>query len=213
MNLRTKPYNRTQETRNKRKENNRGEPKPKILIFCEGEKTEPNYFRSFKVLPSITVEIFGTGANTNSLVNEAIKKSQNDIYDEVWCVFDRDSFPKQNFNEAFHLAKNNNIKIAYSNESFELWYILHFEYFNSGNPRNEYIKKLNHYLSELTKSKNYKYEKSSDSMYDLLLDKQSIAIRNAKKLLKSYEVENPEKNKPSTTVHLLVERLNELLKK
>ena len=41
-----------------------------FLIICEGEKTEPNYFSSFKV--NIKVEILGLGRNTLSLVEEAI---------------------------------------------------------------------------------------------------------------------------------------------
>ena len=42
-----------------------------------------------------------------------------------------------------------------------------------------------------------------------LLDKQSDAIRNAKTLLESYHPPDPATNKPSTTVHHLVEALNE----
>ncbi|TWJ56183.1 hypothetical protein CHCC5023_1520 [Bacillus paralicheniformis] len=45
-------------------------------------------------------------------------------------------------------------------------------------------------------------------MYNLLKSKQSTAIKNAKRLLESYTSQNPENNKPSTTVHLLVEELN-----
>ncbi|MCP4152147.1 MAG: RloB domain-containing protein, partial [bacterium] len=31
-------------------------------------------------------------------------------YDQVWCVFDRDSFPPQNYNAAIKLAKQKNIR-------------------------------------------------------------------------------------------------------
>jgi hypothetical protein len=44
----------------------------RFLIVCEGEKTEPNYFKSFRV-PKDVIDIYGLGANTISLVKEAIK--------------------------------------------------------------------------------------------------------------------------------------------
>jgi hypothetical protein len=48
-------------------------------------------------------------------------------------------------------------------------------------------------------------------MYQELLDIQLMAIRNAERLLNSYDSFNPENNNPSTTVHKLVEELNKRL--
>lgn len=99
------------------------ELRERFLIVCEGGKTEPNYFKSFRV-PKNVIDIYGLGANTTSLVEEAIKlKNKDGGYDQVWCVFDRDSFPKQNFNAAISSAKAQGIQVAYSNEAFELWYL------------------------------------------------------------------------------------------
>lgn len=43
-----------------------------FLIVCEGEKTEPNYFRSFRVLKKVVeVDIQGLGENPSKLVNSA----------------------------------------------------------------------------------------------------------------------------------------------
>ncbi len=45
-----------------------------FLIVCEGEKTEPNYFRSFPVdTKVIKLDIKGEGKNTKSLVEKAIE--------------------------------------------------------------------------------------------------------------------------------------------
>ena len=50
-----------------------------ILIVCEGEKTEPNYFNVFRkdlpkgVLENYAIEVDGTGRNTLSMVEEAIR--------------------------------------------------------------------------------------------------------------------------------------------
>jgi len=46
------------------------EEKPTILIYCEGENTEPSYFRKFR-LSSLTIDSFGEGRNTLSLVERA----------------------------------------------------------------------------------------------------------------------------------------------
>ncbi len=191
-----------------RKINNRGKPKELFLIICEGEKTEPNYFRSFH-LPSAKVEPIGSGNNTMSLVNETIKMvkdaSEYGIkYDQVWCVFDKDDFSSRQFNDAISLAKRNNFKVAYSNQSFELWYLLHFNYYDMVLNRKTYIRRLTQLLKR-------KYKKNSKDMYEKLLDKQKNALRNAKKLLKSYSPSNPAKNDPSTTVHKLVEELNKYI--
>ena len=192
----------------KRKSRNRGKPPKSFLIVCEGEKTEPNYFRSFK-LHSAAVKVVGCGMNTRSLVEKAleIKKKAEDNderFDQVWCVFDRDSFSLQNFNTAFDIAGRKNIKIAYSNEAFELWYLLHFHYFDTGISRDGYKKKLSKLLSE-------PYKKNSTEMYRKLLDKQIHALRNAENLLKTYNPSNPGENNPSTTVHRLVAELNKFL--
>ena len=53
-----------------REEHNLVESNTKILIVCEGTKTEPNYFIKFQDLLDdmrIQVEIAGTGYNTESL--------------------------------------------------------------------------------------------------------------------------------------------------
>ena len=177
----------------------------RFLIVCEGEKTEPNYFESFRV-PKYIRDICGLGANTVSLVKEAVKLRDDDgDYDQVWCVFDRDSFPAQNFNAAIALAKQEDIKVAYSNEAFELWYLLHFNYYDTGVPRKDYIKKLDNLLG-------HKYEKNSETIYDELEGKQQAAIKHAKKLLKQYSPPKPECDNPSTTVHLLVEQLNRFIR-
>ena len=177
------------------------EPRLRILIVCEGEKTEPNYFRSFPIKKESVVDIRGIGSNTIRLVREAIKLNKENKYDQAWCVFDKDDFPIENFNLALQVAKENGIRIAYSNEAFELWYVLHYEYLNSGITRQQYIAKLNRLLGK-------KYIKNDELIYDEIYNVQKDAIRNAERLLMEYSTPNPACDKPSTTVHLLVQQLN-----
>ena len=176
------------------------ELRQRFLIVCEGEKTEPNYFNGFRV-PKAVVKVVGTGENTIWVVEKAIKRMAEDDYDQVWCVFDRDIFPEENFNAALRLAEQHDIKVAYSNEAFELWYVLHFNYHQSKTARHLYIEKLNDLLGVA-------YEKNLPDMYERLENRQETAIRNAEKLLGNYDPPDPARDNPSTTVHLLVQELN-----
>lgn len=182
------------------------ETRQKFLIVCEGERTEPNYFNKFPV-PKNVINVLGLGANTDSLVKEAIRlRNQSDEkYDQVWCVFDRDNFPAKNFNKAFEIASQNEIRVAYSNQAFELWYVLHFNYLDTAISRHQY-KKI------LTRELKHKYDKKSKNIYFELLPNQKEAIKNAKTLYSQYKTNDPLNNIPSTTVHLLVEELIKYIK-
>jgi len=178
-------------------------PKQRFLIVCEGEQTEPNYFRAFRVPADIVVDI-EPGAGTHaSVVRRAIDivHDLDDTYDQVWCVFDRDKngHNSASFNEAIQLARDNDISVAYSNDAFELWYLLHFNYHDTAMHRHDYIIKLKALLG--------KYEKNDSAMFEKLEDKMDVADRNAKRLLSQYTPIHPESNDPSTTVHLLVSQL------
>lgn len=196
-----------------RKVGNRKVAPDRFLIVCEGEKTEPNYFEQFKTIinevraNSVEINIEGIGMNTKSLVEWTIelKNKANPDYSQVWCVFDRDSFKVDNFNNALQMAKNNGIDVAYSNQAFELWFLLHFNYYVTAFHRDQYKDKLSKLLGR-------KYEKSAE-IYEELVKRgsQSRAIKNAERLLTSYPVCNPETDNPSTTVHLLVKELNRFI--
>jgi len=186
----------------------RRRPKDSILIVCEGKKTEPNYFRSFRIS---SVEVKGVGLNTVSCVDYAIERTQGAgrygiRFDQVWCVFDKDSFSDQQFNDAIKLAKKHKFNVAYSNQAFELWYLLHYDLVSAPMERDRYQKKLSEKLG-------LPYKKNDRDMYYKLLKLQPTAIQNAKKLLEICPSRDPAKNNPSTTVHLLVEELNRLQKK
>ncbi len=179
------------------------DPRQSFLIVCEGEKTEPNYFKKYRA-PKTIIELVGVGDNTVTVVEKAIELrdkavKKRDGFDQIWCVFDRDSFPARNFNKALKLAESEGIKTAYSNESFELWYLLHFQYVDSAIARNFYIVKLKGHLG--------RYEKNDTEMFDKLLPYRATAIRNALTLLSRYDPPRPERDNPSTTVHLLVQEL------
>ncbi|WP_243651314.1 RloB family protein [Hymenobacter gummosus] len=120
---------------------------PTILIVCDGQNTEPSYFKQFR-LASARIVAIGSGNNTTSTVQQAISLSKQAEYDQVWCVFDRDSFPANNFNSAIARALANGLHVAYSNQAFEYWLLLHFEN-HDGSPmhRTDYATRLNTHLA------------------------------------------------------------------
>lgn len=171
----------------------------RFLIVCEGGKTEPNYFLRFRV-PGLVVRVEGLGMNTKSVVQRAIELRKQDDYDQTWCVFDKDDFSDENFNEAIDLAERNAMGVAYSNPAFELWYLLHFDYIQTAILRSDYIRNLEERLG-------HKYEKNSQNIFDDLQSQQPRAMKHAANLLAQYNKSTPAKNDPSTTVHRLVEQL------
>lgn len=188
-----------------RKVNTR-EVRTRFLIVCEGKKTEPNYFRSFRVNRDV-VEIDikpGLGQQPSQLIKIAENENIKGDYDQVWCVFDRDNWTANDFNNAIISAQTKDVNVAYSNEAFELWYVLHFEFLHAGINRKDYEQKLDVALKK-------KYKKNSETIYDELLDKQDTAIKNATKLLSQYQPPSPDKDNPSTTVHVLVQELNKFI--
>lgn len=174
-------------------------PRQRFLIVCEGKRTEPNYFECFRA-PGLIVEPIGIGCNTLSLVREALKLRTKDRYDQVWCVFDRDENPAEQFNAALELARRNDVRVAYSNQAFELWYLLHFQYLDTSISRQDYVRRLERLLG-------HKYEKNSEEIYVELLSHRGEALQNAQRLLETYQPVRPADDDPSTTVHLLVEQL------
>lgn len=179
------------------------EPLQRFLIVCEGEKTEPAYFEGFRV-PSVTIKVLGLGKDPLTLVKQAKQLSQQDEYDQVWCVFDRDDVPVERFNQAMGLARRSKIQVAYSNQAFELWFLLHFHFCDIAQTRRDYIEKLGRELER-------PYQKNDPSLYQKLLSRQPAAIRHAARLLAQYNPANPAVDDPSTTVHKLAQELNRFI--
>ncbi len=188
-----------------RKVNQRPERR-RFLIVCEGEQTEPNYFRRFATGNAVEVQVVGTRRNTLAVVEEAqrlrVAGEKDAPYDEVWVVFDKDDFPPDRFNGAIRAAENAGMHAAYSNQAFELWHLLHFAYTDTALSRRQYEAKLTEHLGRA-------YRKNDLMLYDDLLPRQADALRNAKRLLASYPDHNPARDDPCTTVHLLVRALTE----
>ncbi len=216
-----------------------------FLIFCEDETSEYEYFKFFET-EKIKINIFQNQKNSIDNVIKAITYCKtNSIIDddnnvnegfEIWCVYDRDIFvndpnfeeTKMKFNIASSTAELHKINLAWSNDSFELWILLHLteileiekflhrddyynfleDYFQKKENKSERLERI---LSHATFS--YKRDMKKRKNFIEVVRKEIVpntftAIDRSKNLLKIHEEKNDLSEWcPCTLVHNLVERL------
>ena len=191
------------------------------LILCEGEKTEPNYFREIKNRidnkykgEKIDIEIIeGTKRgrlNLLKLAEEEVRKSKKK-YNHVWLVYDKDEFNKDEFDNTVYKieALNKKGKVKYhalwSNQCIEVWFLLHFIDLKVDVSREEYIEKINenwkkHKIDE-------KYTKNDKEIYNKLEKYQDTAIKRTKKIIEENKGKAPSKIAPGSTIYEIIEEL------
>ncbi len=139
----------------------------KILIVCEGSKTEPIYFNSIRNdLRSLTLNIIvlphQNKTDPHSIIERLIKERQqrkdNQQWSkeyEAWAVFDGDEHIEKNlanWQSAIALAKSQKINLAIKNPCFELWYLIHFQDHFAQINRDSLINLLRKHIADYDKS-------------------------------------------------------------
>lgn len=190
--------------------------RPLILIVCEGKNTEKSYFDQFR-LTSARLVTLGKGYNTISLVNETIRLSKLNEYEQVWCVFDKDNFRANDFNKAISVAETNGFRVAYSNQAFEYWLLLHFEDHQGGAmSRRDYNNKINSYINPMGVSYDGNGNKIVTREFFELLEakipeardiRRNLAIKRAKRNYDRFNHSSPATEESSTKVFELVEEI------
>lgn len=182
----------------------------KIWIFCCWEKWELQYFQDYKDdFRMAWVEVKRMSRLSPWQMIEGIvnfkKTEKYDSDDELWCVFDVDDFLAENpseFQRGIKLAKKEKVLLAWSNECFELWLLMHFEYPLHIIWRDQYHNKLEKHFKKIWKL----YKKNTPWIWNIIYEEQDIAITNAERLF----TENPKiENNPSSTVFELIKKLRE----
>lgn len=188
------------------------EPYDRLLIVCEGEKTEPYYFEDlcnhFR-LSSANVEIAlnDEGSNPINVVECAVKLYRRDKgYDHVFCVFDRDRHPRylDALSRIEELRTRGRIPVhaVPSIPCFEFWILLHYEYTTrqfepvGGSVCDQVVRSLASYYPDYRKGRN---------VFGRLVGLMEGAIPRSKAVLRFHETSGTDN--PSTRIHELVERL------
>jgi hypothetical protein len=195
----------------------------KYCIFCEGTQTEPLYFKGFEAAIEsnpiyknvVRIEICGVGAETLRVIYaaESYVRENQITKANIWCVYDKDSFPAQDFNAvsfrvAMLNASQNDVRynVAWSNQCVEYWFILHFGFYYADNDRKYYRKFLHKIFAELGWTR---YEKNNAELFNILTQhgNPKQAIKWAQKRLDKCEGLSDSGSAPATKVHLLVQEL------
>jgi len=205
-----------------RREAQKREPYDVVLIVCEGDKTEPNYFKELRdafKLSTANIRIAGDecGSAPCSVVDYALAEYRKEKkFNRVFCVFDKDRHPtyKESLGRIKNvkLSKGDTIEAITSVPCFEIWLLLHFVYTTksfgstgaSGSICASVIKELK------KKGRIPNYEKGAKDVFPALLEKLPDALTHAARLEKHGE--NVGSENPSTNMHKLVEYLGELKK-
>lgn len=187
-------------------------PYEKVLIVCEGEKTEPNYFkelRDYFRINSANIVISGDcGSDPLNIVKEAkryAKEEQQlgDAFDRVYCVFDRDAHASYAaaLNAVRDTRQKSSIQAVRSVPCFEYWFLLHYEYTTKPYAEAGGKSVCDQVVADLRKH-DPRYTKGCHGSFDALLPHLRQALVHAERSFKS-AIANDTEN-PMTEVHGLV---------
>ena len=189
----------------------------KVLIVCEGAKTEPNYFLELKDYYQLNTANVVVDGNCGSdpwsvyqhaqeLANKA--KADNDSYDKIYCVFDKDKHTT--YQKTITAIANKEFFTAINSvPCFEYWLLLHFVYTAkplSATGNKSICDKTNDELKRHLPG----YQKGALGMFRKLISKLETAKTNAQRALR--DSESNQTDNPSTCIHILVSHLQSLKK-
>lgn len=200
------------------------------LIVCQGEKTEPNYFKGIetkinnKYKNKISIEILSDNVSCMELLETAKEKVKTDKrkqikYKHVWLVYDKDDFPSDEFDNILPKIDAVNEKnkendepeyhVLWSNQCIEFWFLIHFIDLRVNIDRKAYIDKLSENFKKY-KIKG-KYIKNDSQIYKKLEKYQDDAIRRAEKIIKENKEKTPSNITPGTKVYEIIKYLKAYL--
>lgn len=208
--------------REQQRQSPRRKPYDRVLIVCEGEKTEPIYLQElcdYYQLSTANVKVDGKcGSSPKSIYEHAVDLhkhavKQGNAYDRVYCVFDKDTHNtyQATLDKIAWQKPNNTFFAITSVPCFEYWLLLHFylttkPYAACGNNSiaDQVIKDLKQ--QEIMST----YQKSAKGLFQKLLPRLETAKQNARQSLETANREGIDN--PSTRVHELVDYLQNLKK-
>ena len=191
--------------------------KSRILILCEGAKTEPNYFNWFKFEHQLTSVLVLPPRKGQSGPQGLLKRLRSELrvdpgWDEAYCVLDHDERDAEIAQFEAQLAAFNKqrtstqIEMVMSKPCFEMWLLLHFVYSDrpfvsvSGGRSacDEVTKQLQLHVPE--------YRKNTTDYLGQMQTKLDVALANADRLNHSSDRAG-KIDLPHTSVDRLVARL------
>lgn len=183
----------------------------RLLIVCEGSKTEPHYFKELRQdqrLKTANIRICGKecGSDPVSVVKYAQKIFDDEAgaYDRVYCVMDTDAH--SNLDRALKLVKDQGepFKAIISSPCFEFWLLLHHT-LHETSFRATSVKSIGQVVESALRKLDKVYMKGKPGLWVRYRDKLKTAIDNSKKVHKV--AQSTGNANPSTEVHVVVEAM------
>ena len=174
-----------------------------VLIYCEGE-TERIYFEQMKLLKRskmVSVKIKNVKRSAIKLAQHAYRDSSYQPFDEVWIVFDKDDLTEKQLEEVNVFCEEKDIKIAYTNEAFELWLLLHFEAVEVSEPYPRAM--LNNKMEKHLGVARYFRHKGDVELISPIALRHEVAIKNCKEMMALRNTESREN--PYCNVHEIIQ--------
>ncbi len=208
-------------SRNAKSTKRRGEVREsydKVLIVCEGEKTEAFYMlalRDHLGLSQANIEIDPNSDSSPTSVVAYAKKliveNRTDPYNHAYCIIDRDEhadYQKAVDQVNGYRNKETKLHLIVSDPCFEYWILLHYTYTtkvfgtSGGSPCKELIsQELKQYIAD--------YEKGDASIMQGLVEGQlTTALVHAARSEKAAKIAGVDS--PRTQMHMLVNYLKQL---
>jgi len=223
-----------------------------FIIYCEDDNSEPIYFRSLATERVKINAIQNQKSGKLNLINaigDCVREKRaffsdnryqiiEGLQNHIWCVYDRDleseqfeEIPNKNnldFDMAIQTASNAGLNIAWSNDAFELWILLHFEdvpleailhrnyiyerlteIFKTIEPRSPELDEITNHQHFYYKNSFKRKEYFLKIVLPTLTQRMPEAIERAKKLELHFadRGEPFHKRNPCTLVHHLVEKI------
>jgi hypothetical protein len=199
----------------------------RILIVCEGSKTEPNYFKEIRAAYHLREDVVvilssTTGTDSIQVVECAKEIFESGIpakirpgkpipplyFEQIFAVFDRDDH--ESYSNALRKAasldgklKNKqkqpvSFKAIPSVPCFELWLLLHYKDVQAPLHRKEVMKRLKRHFPD--------YDKGAKGVFAYTSDGLDIAMKRAEILAERFAPDTTEQD-PYTAVFKLVTTL------
>ena len=188
----------------------------RVLIVCEGEKTEPYYLKGLRTSlglhpANVVIADKKSGLDPKSLVEYALEELKKDSdFNHVFCVFDRDKH--RTYEAALDKIRakrptgDTKLHPIISIPCFEVWILLHFIYTTAPFQAAADDSNCALVVRELRKEGRIPgYEKGIANVFDLTVDNIDTAILRAKQL-EQFHLTSGVDN-PSTKMYQLVEHL------
>jgi len=196
------------------------DPYDRVLIVCEGSKTEPGYFmelRSDLRINGANMTVIGDGGSApQSVVQTAIDKFQEDAdFDSVYCVFDKDEHT--GYVAAVGRVRSKRLKrrprglarfeAITSVPCFEYWLLLHFvdtdapfERTGANSAAQNVVRALARHIPG--------YSKGANGVYESIRDRIEDALARSERIFSQIEARGGDN--PSTRMHELIRYLRNL---